>query len=180
MVVCVLAVLGCGGPRATPQPNPSEAPPSEAESSEGPPSETFDATTPGPTPAPTLRPAGLPPDARLAVEGGDPVVGDLGSFTWLNAGSDSPWLPGEPIAVGAGEILTIELDPPIAIQEWSATRRLWPLPTDALAEAPVGRGVLGDAISFAAPPPGSWSVHVSVWFASNRGQASYFWQIEVR
>ena len=29
-----------------------------------------------------------PPAASLPVEGGDPVVGDLGSFTWMNGGSD--------------------------------------------------------------------------------------------
>jgi hypothetical protein len=174
MIVGVLAVLGCGGTRITPGRTPSDVPTSEAQ-----PSGTFAATAPASTPLPTRRPAGLPPDALLAVEGGDPVVGDLGSFTWLNAGSDSPWLPGEPIRVGAGETLAIELDPPIAIQEWTATRRPWPLP-DGVAEAPVDRGSLGEAVSFMAPPPGIWSVHVSVWFASNRGQASYFWRIEIR
>ena len=31
-----------------------------------------------------------PPAASLSVEGGDPVVGQLGSFTWNGGGSDGP------------------------------------------------------------------------------------------
>ena len=55
------------------------------------------------------RVAAEPPAASLAVEGGDPVVGQLGSFTWGDGGSDSPWLPGAPIPVGAGERLTVAI-----------------------------------------------------------------------
>ena len=57
---------------------------------------------PPPTGDPTRRPstavAGVvsaePPAATLAAEGGDPVAGQLGSYTWAGGGSDSPWLPG--------------------------------------------------------------------------------------
>ena len=35
-----------------------------------------------------------PPDAELAAEGGDPVTGQLGTYIWAGAGSDSPWLRG--------------------------------------------------------------------------------------
>src|SRR5688500_217654 len=66
----------------------------------------------GPTgPAPSAAGRDAPPDAFLAVEGGDPVVGQLGTYVWLDTGSDSPWLPGAPLAVGAGEPLTLGLDP---------------------------------------------------------------------
>ena len=61
-----------------------------------------------PTASPTRR--RIPPDASLAAEGGDPVPGQLGTFTWAGGGSDSPWLPGTPITVGAGESLTVTLD----------------------------------------------------------------------
>ena len=47
-----------------------------------------------------------PPLFEGATEGGDPVTGSLGSFTWGDGGSDSPWLPGGEIAVGTGEQLT--------------------------------------------------------------------------
>ena len=41
-----------------------------------------------------------PPVASIGVEGGDPVVGQLGTYAWAGGGSSSPWLPGAPIAVG--------------------------------------------------------------------------------
>ena len=53
--------------------------------------------------------AGAPPAATLAADGGDPAVGQLGSYTWLDGGSDSPWLPGTPLTVGAGEPLTVTI-----------------------------------------------------------------------
>ena len=61
-----------------------------------------------PSPSATASPSATePPAATLAVEGGDPVTGQLGTFTWGDGGSDSPWLPGSPIAVGTGEHLTV-------------------------------------------------------------------------
>ena len=67
-----------------------------------------------PSPRPAATPARprlpeRPPDATLAADGGDGVAGQLGSYTWRGAGSDSPWLPGTPIAVGAGEPLTVRI-----------------------------------------------------------------------
>src|SRR5690242_17082689 len=53
--------------------------------------------------------AAEPPAASLSAEGGDPVVGELGSNTWHGAGSDSPWLQGSPIRVGASEPLTVTI-----------------------------------------------------------------------
>jgi hypothetical protein len=70
------------------------------------------ATTPSPAPSPSVNAslaAAEPPAATLAVEGGDPVTGQLGTFTWGDGGSDSPWLPGSPIAVGTGEQLTVTI-----------------------------------------------------------------------
>ena len=59
-----------------------------------------------PSAAPTITPSAVrsssviaslsatePPAASIAVEGGDPVTGQLGTFTWGDGGSDSPWLP---------------------------------------------------------------------------------------
>ena len=118
-----------------------------------------------------------PPAASIAVEGGDPVVGELGSFTWENSGSDSPWLPGNPIHVGSGERLTLTLaGPAVGLVNWTVGRA----PSGAN-----GSGVVGMAegthepVSFAAPPSGSWSVSVDVWFADNLGSAAYYWLMEV-
>lgn len=183
LAMAAVAFAGCAGTVVTPDQTGVEGPPPEA-TQRVVPSETATepaAQTPGPdSPGPTLHPAWLPPDARLSVEGGDPVTGDLGSFTWLNGGSDSPWLPGEPITVGVGEMLQLALEPPIAVQQWTAAREPWPLPVGASTPAQAGRGDLGDALSFAAPPPGIWSVQVSVRFTGNRGSATYYWRVEVR
>jgi hypothetical protein len=117
-----------------------------------------------------------PPAASIAEEGGDPVVGDLGSFTWQNSGSDSPWIPGTPIRVGAGEHLTLSLADPVAIENWQADY----VPRADLQAVPsvgLGEGT-AEPISFDAPPPGQWSVSVSVWFAVG-GSAAYYWSVEV-
>lgn len=116
-----------------------------------------------------------PPAALLVVEGGDPVVGQLGSFTWENGGSDSPWLPGAPIHVGAGEQLTLTLANPVGVADWTVSRAP---ESDGSGEVGVAQGS-GEPVAFLAPPIGTWSVYVGVRFAGNRGDAAYFWQIQV-
>lgn len=132
--------------------------------------------------APTARalPASLdagPPQATLAAEGGDPVVGQLGSFTWADGGSDSPWLPGAPVTVGAGEPLTVALGDGVAIAGWTA-RRVPAGTTDGAGAVGLGGGPA--PARFAAPAPGSWSVQVDVTFADDLGTAVYYWQVTVR
>ena len=122
--------------------------------------------------------AGLdgPPDARLAAEGGDPVTGQLGTYAWFESGSDAPWLPGAPLAVGAGEPLTVALVPAGDLASWTA-RYVPALASGPAGAVPLGEGP-GDA-AFPAPGPGTWTVEVAVVFAAGAGTASYFWQLEV-
>lgn len=118
-----------------------------------------------------------PPAASLAAEGGDPVTGQLGSFTWGDGGSDSPWLPGAPLAVGSGERLTVTVADGIRVADWSARR----VPAGTTnGSGAVGLGSGGAPITFAAPDPGSWSVQVTVRFAGSLGSATYYWQLTVR
>jgi hypothetical protein len=115
--------------------------------------------------------------AALAVEGGDPVDGQLGSYVWGDGGSDSPWLHGAPITVGAREPLSVALRPEQPIASWST--RFVP----ATADGPEGATTLGQSSGqprFAAPAPGSWIVEVHVVFTDAAGNASYFWQLTVR
>jgi len=130
--------------------------------------------TPKPTPEP---PIPEPPGASIAVDGGDPVVGELGSFGWKNAGSDSPWLDGSPIHVGAGERLVFTLSEPVAIETWQVSRVI-PGDRDGTGAVGMSEGS-GEPITFDAPPSGSWSVGVSVLFADNLGGAVYYWRIDV-
>jgi hypothetical protein len=119
-----------------------------------------------------------PPAAWLRVEGGDPVLGQVGSFTWAGGGSDSPWLPGGRIRVGAGERLLLTLAPATATGPWSA-RSAAQGTLDGAGAVALGEGG-GEPIGFAAPGPGTWSVQVAVRFAGELGSATYYWQVEVR
>ena len=130
------------------------------------------------TPATTGLPATAePPAASLAVEGGEPVTGQLGSFLWADGGSDSPWLPGSPITVGTGERLTATIADGVGIATWSA-RRVAAGATDASSAVSLGTG--GPPITFGAPAPGSWSVQLTVDFDGGQGTASYYWLLTVR
>jgi hypothetical protein len=170
-------LAACNTPGSSPSP-PTEASPAASvvatttvipstTPSEGPP-------TPEPTPEP---PIPEPPAASIAVEGGDPVVGELGSFGWKNAGSDSPWLDGSPIHVGPGETLALTMGEPVGIDQWTVSR-VPPGDRDSSRAVGMGEGS-GRPVTFLAPPSGSWSVNVDVWFVDNLGSASYYWLVEV-
>ena len=113
----------------------------------------------------------------MAVEGGDRVVGALGSYTWRNAGSDAPWLRGSPIHVGHGEELELSLAWPVTIAAWTAGRTT-PGSLDGSGAIGLAEG-RGAPPRFPTPPPGTWSVQVVVWFAGNQGSAAYYWLVEV-
>ena len=147
----------------------------------GPPTAEVSATpsaepTDGPIQSPVDTAMPEPPAAALAVDGGDPVVGELGSFSWDNSGSDSPWLPGARMHVGSGERLTLRLATDVPIERWTVTRT----PGATFGSGPVG---VADGstrpVTFATPPRGTWSVQVEVWFAHNLGSAAYYWLIAV-
>ena len=124
-----------------------------------------------------VAPADGPPAARLAAEGGDPVTGQLGTYVWGDQGSDSPWLPGAPIAVGKGEPLTVRLSPRTTIASWQA--RI----VDADASGPDGARPVGRGSGtprFEAPRRGAWTLEVHLAFADGAGDASYFWRLDVQ
>lgn len=175
VIVTLLAVVGCGSGTdgssapgsASPTPARATDPPGSAESLAPPTS---------PAPSPSIAGRDAPPDALLAAEGGDPVAGQLGTYTWLDSGSDAPWLPGAPLAVGAGEPLTVAFAPPGKIATWTA--RYVP----AAAVGPAGSISLGEGAGtpgFAAPEAGSWTVDLAVTFPAGTGSAHYFWRLDV-
>ena len=174
--LAMLAIALLSGACAGTSP-PGSAGPSVAGSV--PPSEST-AMTPSEVPSPSVTPsltAPEPPPATLAVEGGDPVTGQLGTFTWGDGGSDSPWLPGSPIAVGTGERLSVSIVGPVAVATWSAKR----VPEGATGGTGAsGLGTGGPPIAFDAPETGSWSVQVTVDFDDGLGSATYYWLVTVR
>ena len=121
-------------------------------------------------------PTSEPPAASISVDGGDPVVGALGSFTWEGSGSDGPWLRGTPIHIGIGERLTVTLADPVGVMNWTVDRT----PAEAVGSRVTGMAQgSGEPVTFAAPPAGNWSVSVDVGFVDNRGSAAYYWLIDV-
>ena len=132
---------------------------------------------PAMTPAPTVAGIDSPPEALLAVEGGDPVMGQLGTNTWKNGGSDAPWLRGAPITVGAGEPLTVTFLPGFDVA--SGRTRYVP----AASDGQTGGASLGEGVgqpTFRAPAAGSWTVDVSVTFHEENGRADYYWRLDVQ
>ncbi|MEO6207556.1 MAG: hypothetical protein ABIP77_06345 [Candidatus Limnocylindrales bacterium] len=132
---------------------------------------------PAMTPASTLAGIDSPPDALLAAEGGDPVMGQLGTNSWKNGGSDAPWLRGAPISVGAGEPLALTFLPGFDVASW----RTWYVPADSDGQS--GGPSLGEGVgqpAFRAPEAGTWTVVVTVTFREENGQADYYWRLDVR
>jgi hypothetical protein len=116
-----------------------------------------------------------PPSVALHVEGGDPVPGQLGTFAWADGGSDSPWLPGEPIGAASGELLAAIVTPDIPIAAWSAV--LAPSSSaGGLGASNAGRGTA--PIVIAVPVAGSWTLAVTIAFG-DLGSATYFWRLDV-
>lgn len=164
MALIGLMVVGCTVPGAAPSSAPVSITPSPSSSA------AASAT------APTTTPGAEPPAASLAAEGGDAVVGQLGTYVWRDGGSDSPWLPGRRLVVGSGEPLTLTLEPAVGVASWTARS------VPASAAGPEGATSLGegtDAPAFAAPGVGAWTVEVHLVFADDLGDARYFWRLEV-
>jgi hypothetical protein len=172
VALTVLLVLGCSSPVvSTTAPagttGPSAIPAGPSQETAGPPP-TGDVAT-------TSLPA-APPTASLAAEGGDPVAGQLGTYVWRDGGSDSPWLRGAPITVGAGEPLSVGVVPITGIASWRART------VPASADGPDGAASVGEgdgSPAFAAPGVGTWTLEVHVVFVDGLGDASYFWRLDV-
>jgi hypothetical protein len=172
----VLVSVGCaavGGASPTPILEPTAGGSVSQAASAG-------ATGPAPATSPSSpRPsasADRPPDLLLAAEGGDPIAGQLGSYTWDGAGSDGPWLPGSPMTVGAREPLTARVGTDaVRVDSWTA--RIAPAEaTSDEAAAPLAEGA--GPIVFDAPDSGMWTIQLVVRFVGG-GSATYAWRLTV-
>ena len=173
MFAIALVVGACAAASPSGSAGPSEA---ASVSPPDPSAASSSAAAPSPLVAASFS-ATEPPAASLAVEGGDPVTGQVGTFTWGDGGSDSPWLPGSPIVVGTGELLTVTIAAPIGVATWSAKR----IPEGATGgSGATGLGTGGPPIAFDAPEAGTWSVQVIVDFDGGLGSATYYWLVTVR
>jgi hypothetical protein len=172
LAMTVLVVAGCGPAVGTSPGGGATASAPTTTARVG--TDSVGATTPtrtfaGSSPAGSTR----PPDATLAAEGGDRVVGQLGTYDWGDAGSDSPWLPGSPISTGAGEPLTVRIAGDVPIASWTARRTRGDATSDVAATA-IGSGT--SVIAFDAPPQGDWTIELVVRFVGG-GSATYAWRV---
>ena len=182
IVIATTLVTGCGvagratvegEAGATPSPNASvdaSLDPAPAATTSRPPSALPDSSAAAST-------TGRPPDAALSAEGGEAVVGELGSYTWADGGSDAPWLPGAPIDVGAREPLAVMIAGSPSIASWTVRKAA----ADSVGDA--GARLLAEAtdgwpIAFPAPEPGAWTLQTTVRFAEG-GSATYYWRVDV-
>ena len=182
MVVVAFLVLACSAPAAVGTSPPasvaataaSVTPAATAAPATSSPSPAQESATPEASGSPE---SSSPPQATISVEGGDPVVGQLGTYTWADGGSDSPWLPGAPIKAAAGESVTVTLEDNVGVGMWTARR----VPAGAEGGSGASRlaGGNGSPVTFAAPPKGSWSVQVTIQFAGDLGSAIYYWRLDV-
>jgi predicted small lipoprotein YifL len=161
--VVALIAVGCGSP------GPATAPPAGVpQQSSGPP-RSADPPAVGDG----------PPDAALLVPDGDPVVGQLGTYVWRDAGSDSPWLPGTPVELVGGRSILFGLRAAVPVETWAAAY------ADVRVEpGSVPRSIplqsLAVPLEVAPPPPGRWTVVLRVTFGDGLGEAGYFWLVTMR
>lgn len=126
--------------------------------------------------------AAAPPDALLTVDGAPAVAGELGSYTYLGRGSDSPWLPAtmlQPVQVGAGGRLVVRLANGEPIARGSA-RVARAGDTEGAETEPLGLSQEQQAVVIVGPGPGSWVLAVELDYADEAGSGLYFWRLEVR
>ena len=169
ILALALCLTGCTGGGSSPAPT--------AGSSVAPTPASPPPSAPPATPEATAASLAEPPEVSMATEGGDPVAGSLGSFTWGDGGSDSPWLPGGPIASGIGEQLSVVVAGAVPVRDWVA-KRIEAGVADGSGAVAIASGGAAP-ITFTAPPPGDWSVQVVVTFGDELGAATYYWHLTV-
>jgi len=112
------------------------------------------------------------------VAGGAPARGELGSYVWDGAGSDSPWLvPPEAAGVRVRGPYAVTVVPPLVVERWEAA---WARVGRDGAGDPEG-AVTGDGGPVAVPGPGAagtWSLMVDIRFAGGN-HAAWYWRVEV-
>jgi hypothetical protein len=125
----------------------------------------------------------VPPTAILHA-GNAAVPGELGSYVFEGSGSDSPWLPFDSLSIVpvADAPLTVAFEDGTLVATWSAAIATADDVTGAATRGAGGRGAGAPplaAVTIGAIPAGSWVLSVRLELADGRGDATYYWAIEV-
>lgn len=135
--------------------------------------------TPEPATTPSGEPvAAQPPRAVLAFPGGRPTAGELGTYIYRGAGSDSPWLPGEPVTVpAAGTLGEVFLSEQVPVTGWQARVA----PAGQVPRIGEGREIAsGEGPMIFELPTGAWTLQLSVQFGDGIGDATWYWLLGQR
>jgi hypothetical protein len=179
-------VAACTTGSATPSPSataPGASAPATAAAPPGP------VTPPPPTPSgsPSSPPAAQTPDPEVEVPATPPrallvdadagsTVGALGSYTWGDGGSDSPWIVVRAgrAAAGAGP-WALSFAPDVPVDAWTAA---WASIRNGRPGQIAGyeQGTTGQVAFIGPTGPGPWTLKVEVRFAGG-GSAVYFWRL---
>jgi hypothetical protein len=111
-----------------------------------------------------------PPDAFVAVEPMPRVKGALGTYSWLATGSDAPWLPGTPVALPAGRVARITVDPGGRLLGW----RLRTGAADGSGTNLLGSGT-AEPIEFTVPRAPT-TVQLELDYGTT-GTAAWYWAV---
>jgi hypothetical protein len=175
-------VAGCGTggspPLGGPSTMPAEASPAVDASGMATPVTSASATA-ALTPVPTAA-LSEPPMALLVGETlpGEPAVGDLGSYTWGEEGSDAPWIVSDRGAFARpGTPVSVTFDPSVSPPAWTVR---W-APITAAGAGDVASASQGtDEVTFEVPDrAGAWSLQLEARFGSGHG-ATWYWRVDVQ
>ena len=184
-LACLLVVAGCGGsssagPLATPPDLASLVVPS-LEPPGASPSPSVDLPSVAPT---SEAPLTSHPVARLAAGGADVVDGVIGSWTLDDMSAETPWKSAtslETVTMTPDDLVLVGWSDGTPIGTWAA--RIAPATdTDGSNAEPAGSGEAGgaDFVTVGRVSPGDWVFEVTLTRADGRGEATYYWSLEVR
>jgi hypothetical protein len=140
------------------------------------PTTTVAAASAGPPASGTGAAPGLP-SAALDGPVGNPVNGDLGTYTWDGFASEAPWVvAGPPLAAAPGSALWVSFGATAPL-DWRAA---WARVVGGVAGTPVGAAYgAGGAAAIRAPgTAGAWSLRVTASFGAGRN-ATWYWRVAV-
>lgn len=179
-IVVAALVAGCGtsapprlgGPSVLPaSPSPVAASGSAEAASASPRS-----ADPAPVPTAALS---EPPEAMLSGETlpGEPAVGDLGSYTWGEEGSDAPWIVSDRGAVAKpGTPVGVTFTPIVAPPAW--TVRWAPISAGGAGEVASAAQGTGQVVFTVPDTAGPWSLQLDARFGTGHG-ATWYWRVDV-
>ncbi len=177
----IVIVSGCSSAGPSDSSGPTEAAPA----SPGVPTADPDPAMSEPAPA-SEAPLPEPPGGILTAGAGPDgsTEGTLGSWTLDGFASDAPWLPTGSVAeatLQVGTRTTVGFGDRTPIGAWSASlATIEDVTGESRRGVGSGEAAGSPSITLAPLPAGSWVLAVTLRRADDRGDATYYWAIEVR